>query len=156
LRYLALHWLITSQCSTLHQKWVRVFCRRGGAFRKTDVGLPARLLNANETRASCAVSAWISPPRCCLYEMLMGKRPFDSGSKDRQKLRLAIAQGQYERVPTERCGGQLRRLVEKCLSYMPEDRPSVSEILEVGPMRQMQHSNPTGLTPRSPTLRHKP
>uniref|UniRef100_A0A7S0SVZ2 Protein kinase domain-containing protein n=1 Tax=Mantoniella antarctica TaxID=81844 RepID=A0A7S0SVZ2_9CHLO len=72
---------------------------------------------------------------CCLYEMLMGKRPFDSGSKDRQKLRLAIAQGQYERVPTERCGGQLRRLVEKCLSYMPEDRPSVSEILEVSCVR---------------------
>jgi hypothetical protein len=37
--------------------------------------------------------------------MLMGKRPFDSGSKDQQKLRLAIAQGEYERVPTERCSG---------------------------------------------------
>lgn len=68
---------------------------------------------------------------CCLHEALVGRRPFESQTRmSRDELRLAIARGEHERVPVERAGGRLRRLVDRCLSYAPEDRPSLEEILE--------------------------
>ena len=73
---------------------------------------------------------------CCLHEALVGRRPFESQTRSsRDELRLAIARGEYERVPVERAGGQLRRLVDRCLSYAPEDRPGVEEILKTSCVR---------------------
>ena len=116
-----------------------------------DFGLSRELKPGGKARTYAGTPHYISPEvvegrsydyrsdvwalGCCLYEMLMGKRPFDTSSKDEQKLRLAIAQGEYERVPTERCTAQLRRLVDKCLSYMAEDRPTLQEILGVACVR---------------------
>ena len=48
---------------------------------------------------------------------LVGRRPFES------QARLwpdgPAIEGEYERVPVERAGGQLRRLVDRCLSCAP-------------------------------------
>eukprot|EP00741_Cyanophora_paradoxa_P007077 tig00001086_g6848.t1 len=68
----------------------------------------------------------------CLYQMCTFRHPFEASNQ--AALLVKILRGQYAPVPAEAYSPALRRLVERCLTREPRERPSAAELLASAPL----------------------